>query len=369
MSRSTAIDGRAWMVTVWPKSIKNLGLGDMLTDDLKPKDGTGKEIVEAVREEWICSGKGRTCGAVACISASEGFHLHMGVYCASKVKWSTVVNVLGKSHVEEQRSTKAQLTKYLLKQGEFEEKGEVVLYASGLDDLQDGQGSRNDLAVIEDMLNKGFNPRQIMEVKLSYRRYEKMIRAAFFDKRREATPFIRDVKVYWHVGLSGSGKTYTAQLLMEQYGKDEVFIVTDYDSGGFDNYCAQRVLFMEEYRGQFRFSTFLNLIDKYLYEFHARYTNIVGLWTEVHITSVLPPEQVYNKMVQDGRQDDPIDQMKRRITSIVYHYKQGDKYKTYEMPMTEYVDLNDLREKATGEEFIEATEEDMEVFGQMELDL
>ena len=362
-----AENARAWMVTVWPQSMKNMGFGHMLTDENRPKDGLGKELVDHIMEEWICSGKGRTCGAVACLSAKDGFHIHMGCYCAPKCTWKAVAKALGKAHVEEQISTKEQLTKYLRKEGEFEEKGEIVLYEKGLENLEDGQGSRSDLKAIEEYINLGWTPNRIMGLKFSYRKYSKMIRDAFFQKRRDETPFIRDVKVYWHVGESGSGKTYTAQKLMEEYGREEVYIITDYDSGGFDTYCAQRILFLEEYRGQYRYSQLLNILDCYQYEFHARYTNIVGLWTEVHITSVMPPETVYAKMVKENTKDDPISQLKRRIDTMVYHYKRDGEYYTYELPMDKYISMDDLKFKATGEEWEEATEEEMEEFEQMGL--
>lgn len=99
-----------------------------------------------------------------------------------------------------------------------------------------------------------------------------------------------------------------------------------------------------------------------MYEFHSRYTNVIGLWTQVHITSILPPESVYEKMVRNF-QLDPMEQLKRRIHKVVYHWKDGDEYKTYEMPMSEYRSLDDLRRKATGEDFLSVTDEEMEQLG------
>ena len=313
---------------------------------------------------WVDGYNTRTGAVAYCISAEGLRHFHMVLEDSNKARFSAVKKAYPKAHIEPTRGNKVQAEDYIQKKGAFAEKGEQVIYIARYGEIKGCQGQRRDFDAIEDYLEKGYTPNQILAMNFGYRRYEKMIRAAFFAKRKAETPFIRDVKVYWHVGLSGTGKTYTAQLLMEQYGRDEVYVVTDYDSGGFDNYCAQRVLFLEEYRGQFRYSMLLNLIDKYMYEFHSRYTNIVGLWTEVHITSILPPEEVYRNMVQaDGRQLDPIEQLKRRITAIVYHYKQGSKYKTYELPMTEYIDLNDLRERATGDAWLPVSDDEYEQLG------
>lgn len=320
-------------------------------------------MAERALDSWVFGHPSRTGAVAYCISADGLIHFHMVLEDSNKSRFSAVKKAYPKAHIEPTRGNKEQAEDYIQKRGKFAEKGEQVVYIARFGEIKGRQGQRKDFDTIEEYLDQGMTPNQIMSLNFSYRRYEKMIRSAFFAKRRDETPFIRDVKVFWHVGLSGTGKTYTAQLLMEQYGRDEVYIVTDYDSGGFDNYCAQRILFLEEYRGQFRYSMLLNLIDKYMYEFHSRYTNIIGLWTEVHITSVLPPEEVYRNMVHENQQIDPIDQLKRRITSIVYHYKQGDRYKTYEMPMTEYVDLNDLREKAVGEDFFSVSTEEMQQLG------
>lgn len=326
--------------------------------------GDSAQIAENALDMWV-TGYPTRVGAVAyCISADGLIHLHMVLEDSNKARFSAVKKAYPKAHIEPTQGNREQAEDYIQKRGKFSEKGEQVIYIARFGEIKGRQGQRKDFDIISDYIEQGLTPNQILNMNFGYRRYEKMIRSAFFEKRKNDTPFIRDVKVYWHVGLSGSGKTYTAQLLMEQRGRDEVYLVTDYDSGGFDNYCAQKVLFLEEYRGQFRYSMLLNLIDKYMYEFHSRYTNIVGLWTEVHITSIMPPEEVYRNMVTDTntRQLDPIEQLKRRITTIVYHYKDGDKYKTYEMPMTEYIDMNDLREKATGQEFIPVTEADYEQY-------
>ena len=153
--------------------------------------------------------------------------------------------------------------------------------------------------------------------------------------------------------------TCFAQGLIETYGEDEVYFVTDYDSGGMDKYNGQKILFLDEFRGQIRFSTLLSMLDVYKAQVHSRFTNIVGLWSNVYITSPLPPEQVYKKLVSlEDRENDSMKQLFRRINTIVYHWKDGEEYKEYRQPMSEYTRYEDLKRLAGNHEFVEVTKEE-----------
>lgn len=134
--------------------------------------------------------------------------------------------------------------------------------------------------------------------------------------------------------------------LSESHGEDQVYMLTDYDHG-FDKYNGEPILFMDEFRGQMKFSLFLTLIGGYKVQVPCRYSNVYGLWNEVHITSVLPPERVYENMVQDNRHLDTVDQLARRISFVVYHWIDEDgKYREFHQPMKEYSDYETLKELA-----------------------
>ena len=181
---------------------------------------------------------------------------------------------------------------------------------------------------------------------LSYRRYEKYIRDAYFDKRYQDTPRSRDVNIVWHVGQSGSGKSYIQMQLAEQYGDDEVYLVTDYDHP-WDKYNGERIVILDEFRGQIRFSVLMNLLDVYRIQLPCRYSNLYSLWSEVHVCTVLPPDAVYKKMVDDFQSYDTYEQLRRRINTIVYHYIDDDgKFKVFEIHMSHYVDYDTLRKAA-----------------------
>lgn len=314
--------GRAWCVTIWAKSIRNMGYGDMLTDDDMPTDIIGQRLVEQIREEWALSGKGRTSGAVACLSAKDGFHIHMGVYASNKVLFTTVASVLGNAHVEPQYGTKQQLVEYLRKQGKWEEKGEKILYESNMDGIQDGQGKRTDLNSISEMIDKGMTPNEIFREDIKFRKWDKMIKDAYFDKRYQETPIHRDIKVNWLFGGTGTGKTHIVTDLAEKYGEDNIYMVTDY-ANGFDKYNGEPILIMDEFRGQLPYSVMLTILQGYKQQIHARYTNIVTLWNEVYITSPLTPYEVYQNI---DNKFDTKEQLYRRITTTTLCYKDDNGY-------------------------------------------
>ncbi|MCL1820131.1 MAG: hypothetical protein FWG36_05695, partial [Oscillospiraceae bacterium] len=126
---------------------------------------------------------------------------------------------------------------------------------------------------------------------------------------------------------------------VEQHGEDNVYLVSEYDYG-FDKYNGEPILFMDEYRGQLKYNQMLSILDERKSQVRCRYINCVALWTEVHITSILPPERVYEKMVSENKSLDTIDQLKRRIDFVIYHYKNDDDYKQLKLQMAAYKDYD-----------------------------
>lgn len=307
--------------------------------------GEPQEIAEQALDDWI-KDKPTRCGAVAyCISAAGLEHLHLVLEDSNKARFSAIKKVYPKAHIEPTRGTREQAEDYINKRGKFEEKGEQVLYIARFGEIKGCQGSRKDIEIISDYLDAGYTPKEIMQMNFGYRRYEKMIKSAYFDKRSNETKFIRDVKVYWHVGESGTGKSYVANQILETCGNESLYFVNDYENGGFDLYNGEPILFLDEFRGQIRYSTLLSLLDKYKVQVHARYGNVLALWNEVHISSVMPPEMVYSHMVSENREVDTLKQLLRRINIIVYHYKDisDNIFKTFEIPADTYRDYETLR--------------------------
>lgn len=289
-------------------------------------EGEPSQIAEKVLAEWTENHPTRTGAVAYCISADGLIHLHMVLEDSNKARFSALKRTYPKAHLEPTKGSKEQAENYINKKGKFVEKNERIIYIARHGEIKGNQGARKDFDVIEELISQGKTPREIMNLQLGYRRYEKLIKDSYFEKRNSETPFVRDIKVIWHVGESGTGKSHTATELVSTVGEDNFYFICDYETGCFDKYNGEKILFLDEYRGQFKFSLLLSILHGYKSQCHARYTNIVGLWTEVHITSVLPPEKVYKRMVTDNEDLDSVQQLMRRITTVSYHFKDGNSY-------------------------------------------
>ena len=161
------------------------------------------------------------------------------------------------------------------------------------------------------------------------------------------------------VGESGSGKTYAYVKLVDEHGEDDVYMMSDYSGGGLDTYCAEKILFMDEFRGNLPYGVLLQMLQGYKQQIHARYSNISALWNEVHIASVLPPERMYQNM--DNKDLDTMKQLYRRISIIVYHWKDDTGFHEFALPFSEYTSLEALKARALASEdgFLSITDDEI----------
>lgn len=310
--------------------------------------GTPIEITDKILNEWIEGKPTRTCAATYCISADGMPHIHAVFEDTKAMRFSVIKKTFPAMHIEPTKGNKDEAEDYIHKRGKWEEKGEQIIYSNQIGEIKGAQGSRRDINIIEELIEQGKTPTEIFEMSFGYRRYEGMIKAAYFAKRAKETPFYRQVNIIWHVGESGSGKTYTAKQIVDEFGEDTLYMVNDYSSGGMDAYMGQKVLFLDEFRGQIPYHVILSWLDGYKVQVHARYSNVLALWDEVHVSSVVPPEKVYESMVFGNRDIDTAEQLFRRINTIIYHWKDNDGFHQYELEASKYRTMEDLRCRALG---------------------
>lgn len=345
---SGKVRGRSWMVTIHESNMQKAGL-------TKEHYENPEYVANYFKDLWENSGKGRKAGISVCMSESNCYHCHMGCY-GNTTTAKKVSDVLFQSHVEPQMGTKEQLKEYILKEGKYAEKNEKILFSIGLENIMDRQGSRSDLDIIEELIENGYSPEQIFEESFRYRKYEKMIKAHYLDKRIKETPLMKDMWNEYHWGRSGTGKTYSYIKLCERYSPEEVYLCNDYansgaSGGGFDFYANNpaKIVILDEFRGNIPYAQFLSMLDVYSRnQQHCRYHNTYNLWTSVIVCSIYPPEKVYSFMVDDTQKSvDSIQQLLRRINVIVYHYKNKDgKYRSFSLPASDYVGAEDMISKA-----------------------
>ena len=345
--------GRSFIAVIHVKNLENMGLTEEQIFD-------HEFVAEFVTEKWDESAREnmRTCAVAVCMSEQGTYHLHMALYTKNPTTLRNVSSILGNSHVEPQLGGKKALADYMTKTGKYEEKGEKVLYTIGIDNVEDVQGKRSDLEMIDELLDRGWTPQQIFDQNIKFYRFEKIVRSAFADRKIKSMPRRRPVYTEYHFGDSRSGKTFCYNELCDKIGEDEIYLFTDFDnqsSGGMDKYLdagAPRAVFMDEFKGKgVSYQKLLVMMNEYpKKQTHARFENTYNLWDIFVITTIFAPEELYLIMVgETERRVDTYEQLRRRLKKIVYHFKnENGEYMTYTMKGNEYVDREDIIARIKG---------------------
>ncbi len=290
---------------------------------------------------------------------TKTYHTHIYTVFENAKRFSTLKNTLPHADIENAKGNNQQNRDYIFKAGKWEntDKQETSIPESKFEwgelpsDKTIPTKETDILQLIQQYLDDDMSPREIYSKGVSFLKYKSIIKQAYFDKRYRETPVERKVEFYYHIGASGSGKSYEHIKLIQQYGDDAIYYMTDYSNGGtagLDGYCGEPILFMDEFKSNLPYSLLLQLTDKYRADIHCRYNNCTALWTTIHLTSVFPPEKLYSNMVSEcDRQIDSITQLLRRITYIVYHRKIGNEYYRLQIPMSEYTSYYELQQQFT----------------------
>lgn len=310
--------------------------------------GTPQEIVEQIIEKWCKGNSDRTCAVSYCISSSGLHHLHCVFEDKKSMRFSAIKKLFPSMNIEPTKGSKKQVENYIYKKGKWAESDEKIVCTGSRGELAGAQGSRSDLVEIGNLLDQGKTPQEIIKLSPNYSRYERSIKQVFFNRRADEMPLKRDLEVVWHVGPTGSEKTDILLDLAEEFGEKNIYLLTDFESGGFDRYDGQPILVINEFHGQIEYSTLLNsILSPYKAQVHSRYCDVVALWNQVHITSVLPPETVFERMYIEDLEIETFDEFKRCITAIRYYKQMPDgTYRAFDQPMSEYKNYSALKELA-----------------------
>ena len=251
------------------------------------------------------------------------YHTHVYVQYKNAVMFSTMKKRFDGAHFEMAKGTAKENMEYVSKTGKwlkdkkhetsvpdtFEEFGELPM---------ERQGRRNDLGDLYAMIKDGYSNyeilEQIPESMLNLDRIEMARQTILQEKFKKVR---RDVSVTYIHGFTGLGKTRS---VMEQYGYENVYRVTDY-AHPFDSYKGQDVVVFEEFRSQPRLSVMLNWLDVYPVELPCRYSNKMACYTKVYIITNMPLSKQYT-----GDQIDNYDDwlaLLRRIRHIRHYTHDG----------------------------------------------
>lgn len=228
-------------------------------------------------------------------SKENTFHTHLYFACSSAVRFTTVKARFDKTHIEMAKGTSQQNMEYTFKEGKWltDTKGDTNLRETHEEfgDLPvERQGARNDLHDLYDMIKNNMSNYEIIENNPEYMMcIDKIERARQIIKEEKYKCTFRDLEVIYITGSTGTGKT---RGVMEEYGYENVFRITDYNHP-FDSYKNQDVIIFEEFRSSLKIQEMLNYLDGYPLELPCRYSNKIACYTKVYIITNIELSQQY----------------------------------------------------------------------------
>ena len=229
------------------------------------------------------------------------YHTHLFIYRPSPFKFEQIKKMFPPAHIDSCFGTNQENRAYIRKEGKYKDSEKELtnlkdtFEESGSCPIEE-QGKRNDLHALYSMIKDGLSDFEILESNPEYidrlDKITKVREVLRYESQRGKRRLNLEVE-YWQ-GVSGSGKTRT---IMDQYGDENVYRVTDYRHP-WDMYRGQDIVVFEEfYSENFLLPDMLNWLDVYFVELPCRYNNKVACFNKVYLTSNRPLELQYG-MVQ-----------------------------------------------------------------------
>ena len=260
-------------------------------------------LASITNTKYFCFGREKGDGTDGNPAGTEHYQ---GYIVFSEAKYFSTMKVLfsephitPNAHFQHRRGNKRQAHDYVFKIGDYKDKahtkiGEIYEFGT----FTEG-GDRSDLTDIMDDIEQNLDD---MELSRKHQgryarhinwadRYKQSVIVKKFGKIRRL-----DLEVTYIYGKAGVGKTRS---VMDKYGDENVYRITDYDGNLFDNYNNEDVIIFEEFRSQVRIDIMLNYLDVYPLRLPARYNNKIACFTKVFLITNLPLFDQYKKVQEN----------------------------------------------------------------------
>lgn len=258
-----------------------------------------------------------------CDEIGEGGTYHICLYVHSKnaIYFSRIKKAFPAAHIEAARGLAQENRAYIRKEGKWEntKKKDTNLPETFEEWPIDGcpheeQGRRNDMIWLRDQIMSGKsdteildeNPRYLFQIDKIERVRQRYMETRFKKERRLG------LRVEYVFGPTGSGKTCH---VMDTYGDENVYRVTDYDHP-FDQYRCEDVLVFEEFRSSLPIESMLVYLDVYSVQLPCRYANKQACYTKVFILTNIPFERQYPNIQLSS--PETFAAFRRRVHNIEY---------------------------------------------------
>lgn len=257
---------------------------------------------------------------------TKKLHTHVYIRTRNPIRFSTLKNKFSGAdlRIEQCRGNPTQNRDYVFKIGKWENDEKAD---QRLPDTQEEEGSfpvikqgqRTELTRIYEMVKDGFTNSEIIEAcgdtAIKYAdKLDKLRHIQLTDKFRGTRRL--GLKVHYITGKTGTGKT---RGILDEYGDENVYRVTDYQHP-FDSYQCQPVILFDEFRSNLRLSDMLNYLDIYPVALPARYAPRVACYSVVYVVSNWSFEQQYPEMQKDPEQESSYEAWVRRFNGCVKEY-------------------------------------------------
>lgn len=244
------------------------------------------------------------------------YHSHLFMAFKNAVMFETIRKKFDGAHCEIANGTSQQNRDYVRKEGKWlkDKKHETNLsemFEEWGDMPVERQGARNDLADLYDMIKSGMSNYEIIDECPQYMmNIDKIERSRQIIRENNYKSTFRNIEVTYIFGKTGSGKTRT---VMEQYGYENVYRVTDYVHP-FDGYSGEKVVIFEEFCSSLKIREMLTYLDGYPISLPCRYANKVACFTKVYLLTNVALEGQYRDVQQDY--PETWNAFKRRIDKV-----------------------------------------------------
>lgn len=187
----------------------------------------------------------------------------------------------------------------------MKEKSRLEKYIEYGDWDKGGQGTRNDLRSLLDLVKQGFSTIEIIDSNpVLFGRYIKTIDRYKAEYLKETSKTFRELEVIVLWGDAGIGKSRTAR----EEDPNLYTLVPDDTTLWWDGYEGEKTILIDDFYGQIKYSKLLHILDGYQLRLPIKGSFTYANWNKVYITSNKPPEEWYTLGLTDA--------LKRRIKVI-----------------------------------------------------
>ena len=278
-----------------------------------------KNILSGLKLEYWCM-----CDEIGLEEKTP--HTHLYIAAKNPIMFSTLHTRFYGAHIEMARGSSQENRDYIRKEGKYSdsEKKETNLPETfeeyGLIPIERVKSQKVTDEVYQ-MIKDGCSDVEITDRFPSF--MTKLPQIEQMRQRLNSERFskeFRKLNVIYISGDSGVGKTRS---VFEKFGYGEVYRVSDYGHP-FDNYKAQDVLVLDEFRSSLPITLILNILDGYPLDLPSRYTNKVACYSTVIIISNIPINMQYPNVQTE--EPETWNAFLRRINSIIRLERNNGQY-------------------------------------------